>query len=90
VFDIMNSADASPIVSRKIIALHPSYTRSTQLHGITLIDDAAHTMSPFGGGGVNLALLDAYEIVQALAKGVPVQEALVEVDKVFGTYEQAM
>ena len=45
----------------------PDYRWQTQA-GLTMLGDAAHVMPPFTGKGVNLALLDALELTQALTE----------------------
>lgn len=43
----------------------PDYTWQTK-PGLTMLGDASHVMPPFTGKGVNLALLDALELAEAL------------------------
>mmetsp|Transcript_7972 Transcript_7972/g.7905 ORF Transcript_7972/g.7905 Transcript_7972/m.7905 type:complete len:382 (+) Transcript_7972:28-1173(+) len=52
--------------------------------GITLIGDAAHLMTPFAGVGVNLALFDAWKLVESIEKnGSNYSKGIVQ-------YEQSM
>ena len=45
---------------------------------IVLLGDAAHAMSPQLGQGVNMALLDAQALADALATRAPLADALVD------------
>lgn len=49
-----------------------------QSSAITLLGDAVHAMSPAGGSGANMALLDAQWLCQALTSEKPLLEAMHE------------
>ena len=53
--------EAFPIAARVATSCDPWQSTS-----VTLLGDAIHAMSPAGGSGANMALLDAYRLCQAL------------------------
>jgi 2-polyprenyl-6-methoxyphenol hydroxylase-like FAD-dependent oxidoreductase len=72
-------AAAEPIAIRPLYAL-PTGHRWTNLPGVTLIGDAAHLMSPFGGEGANCAMADGADL--ALAQTSDWRRAVVDFEAV--------
>ncbi|MGI3779156.1 MAG: FAD-dependent oxidoreductase [Janthinobacterium lividum] len=73
--------------NRPIFAL-PTPTTWQHRPGVTLLGDAAHAMSPFGGSGVNLALLDAAELARAVADAL--RRGGTGLDEAVQAYERRM
>lgn len=68
VLELIRRSD-DQFVARPIFALPVGHCWQHQ-RGLTLLGDAAHLMSPFGGEGVNAAMLDAAELAAQLVQAL--------------------
>jgi FAD binding domain-containing protein len=68
-------------VNRPLYAL-PAPLKWEHQAGVTLLGDAAHLMSPWGGFGVNLAMLDGAELARAVAEETTIDEAITRYEAV--------
>ncbi|KAL9001078.1 MAG: hypothetical protein Q9188_005536 [Gyalolechia gomerana] len=77
---------ADPDIVARSMYMLPVDHAWEHVEGLTLLGDAAHLMTPFAGEGVNLAMLDALEISNAVATAADGGD----LDKNMREYEQKM
>ena len=60
--------DGGDTITPRLLYKLPAGHKWTCQRGVTLLGDAAHLKTPFGGNGVNFAMLDAAELAIAIAE----------------------
>ena len=78
---------AEPHTSTRTIAELPIGHRWPHRHGITLVGDAAHLMSPFSGEGANLAMRDATDLALAI---IHATQNRIDLDTAISAFENVM
>lgn len=78
-------AAVGPIRPRRIYMLPIGLTWEHK-HGVTMIGDAAHLMSPFAGEGVNLAMQDAANLAISLIQATNMNKAIQQYEQDMFTY----
>ncbi|KAI4140183.1 MAG: hypothetical protein L6R39_005910 [Caloplaca ligustica] len=90
--DLLLKAD--PDIEARALYMFPVDHTWNHLQGATLLGDAAHLMTPFAGEGVNLAMIDALDIGNAVATAAihgNLDEAISEYEqKMFGRSHKSM
>ncbi|KAL8660711.1 MAG: hypothetical protein Q9202_006291 [Teloschistes flavicans] len=77
---------ADPDMTARPMYMFPTNHTWKHAAGVTLLGDAAHLMTPFAGEGVNLAMMDALDISNAVAEAASEGR----LDETILAYEQKM
>ena len=80
---------ADPDIVARPFYMLPTDFSWTSRQGLTLLGDAAHLMTPFAGEGVNLAMIDALDLSEAIVKACA-EDGKIELFDAVQSFEETM
>ncbi|EXJ75232.1 uncharacterized protein A1O5_01928 [Cladophialophora psammophila CBS 110553] len=80
--NLISATDPSTVIQLNAMDRPPFPHPSLEHRPVVWIGDANHAVSPFAGNGANMAIMDAWDLANALKKASTLEEAITAYDKV--------